>query len=118
MSNDMFEILQSLFGIRTCNMSRHITVLNEVDSYYWRLKAEGRELTVRMTAHPTDSTAYQHVTGYFVAGEGKLFRYALRDLEPGNIVRISIHNTDNRHGRTIGLSFRRDRNWQTCSEAY
>jgi hypothetical protein len=35
------------------------------------------------------------------------FEYALRDLKPGDIVGISIHNADNQQDKPIGLSFRR-----------
>ena len=36
-----------------------------------------------------------------------LFEYSLRDLQPSDMVGISIHNADNQQDRTIGLSFRR-----------
>jgi hypothetical protein len=36
-----------------------------------------------------------------------LFEYSLRDLEPSDVVGISIHNADNQQERPIGLSFRR-----------
>jgi hypothetical protein len=76
-------------------MSRHFTVLNEVDRQYRQFKAQGRELTVRMTAPPRDSGFPQDIARYFADGVDKLFEYALRDFEPGDMEVVSIHNADN-----------------------
>ena len=40
-----------------CIMSSYFTVQNEITRHYRRFNAEGRELTVRLTAPPPTSTA-------------------------------------------------------------
>ena len=84
-------------------MSRYFTVQNEIIRRYRRFNAEGRELTVRLTTPPASSTVVQH----FTESVDALFEYSLRDLEPSDMVGISIHNADNQQDRPIGLSFRR-----------
>jgi hypothetical protein len=83
-------------------MSRYFTVQNEITRHYRRFNAEGRELTVRLTAPPS-STAARH----FIDSVDALFEYFLRDLQPSDMVDISINNADNQQDRPIGLSFRR-----------
>jgi hypothetical protein len=84
-------------------MSRYFTVQNEITRHYRRFNAEGRELTVRLTAPPPSSTAAPH----FIDSVDALFEYSLRDLQPSDMVGISIYNADNQQDRPIGLSFRR-----------
>jgi hypothetical protein len=84
-------------------MSRYFTVQKEITRHYRRFNAEGRELTVRLTAPPLSSTAARH----FIESVDALFEYSLRDLEPSDMVEISLHNADNQQDRPIGLSFRR-----------
>jgi len=72
-------------------MSRYFTVRNEITCHYRRFNAEGRELTVRLKSPPPSSTAAQHFTDSVDA----LFEYSLRDLQPSDMVGISIHNADN-----------------------
>jgi len=84
-------------------MSRYFTVQNEITRHYRRFNAEGRQLTVRLTAPPPTST----VAHYFVDSVDALFEYYLRDLQPSDMVGISIHNADNQQARPVGLSFRR-----------
>jgi predicted Zn-dependent protease len=88
-------------------MSRHFTVLNEVIRHYRRFNAEGRELTVRMTAPPTDSVASRDIARYLAESVDELFEYALRNLQHGDMVGVSIHNADSLQDRPLGLSFRR-----------
>jgi hypothetical protein len=88
-------------------MSRYFTVQNEIIRRYRRFNSEGRELTVRLTAPPSTSTAARDPAQHFANSVYKLFEYALRDLVPGYTVGISIHNADNQPDRPIGLSFRR-----------
>jgi hypothetical protein len=85
-------------------MSRYFTIQNEITRHYRRLYTEGRELTVQLTAPPPSTTAALHFTDSVDA----LFEYPLRDLQPSDMVGISIHNADNQQDRPIGLSFRRD----------
>jgi hypothetical protein len=54
-------------------MSRHFTVLNEVNRHYRRFNTEGRELTVRMTAPPMGSVASQDIARYFAESVDELF---------------------------------------------
>jgi hypothetical protein len=88
-------------------MSRFFTVQNEIFRRYRRFNAEGRELSVRLTAPPSTSSAARDPARDFCNSVDELFEYAMRDLEPGDMVGISIHNADNQPDRLIGLSFRR-----------
>jgi hypothetical protein len=88
-------------------MARYFTVQNEVTRHYRRFNAEGTELTVRMLAPPPGSAATRYSDRYFANGMDELFEYLLRDLEPSDMVSISIHNADNQQDKPIGLSFRR-----------
>jgi hypothetical protein len=84
-------------------MSRYFTIQSEINRRYRRFNAEGRELTVRLTAPPSTSTAARH----FADSVDEVFEYSLRDLQPDDMVGISIHNADNQQDRPVGLSFRR-----------
>jgi len=84
-------------------MSRYFTIQNEITRHYWRFNTERRELTVRLTAPVPSSTAARH----FNESVDALFEYSLRDLQPSDMVGISIHNADNQKDRPNGLSFRR-----------
>jgi hypothetical protein len=88
-------------------MSRYFTVQNEITRQYRRFNAEGRELTVRLNASPLASAAARDPARHFANSVDELFEYSLRDLEPADMVGISIHNADNQQDRPIGLSFRR-----------
>jgi len=88
-------------------MSRYFTVLDEITLHSWRFNAEGRELTVRMLCAFPARTAARDPDGYFAESVDEIFNYSLRDLKPGDMVGISIHNVDNQQGKPIGLSFRR-----------
>jgi hypothetical protein len=90
-------------------MPRFFTVQNEIIRRYRRFNAEGRELTVRLTAPPSTSSAARDPARDFANSVDELFEYALRDLEPGDMVGISIINADNQPDRPIGLSFRSPR---------
>ena len=91
--------------MNVCIISRYFTVLNEITRHYRRFNNEGRELTVRLTAPPSSTTAAQ----YFNESVDALFEYSLRDLQPSDMVGISIHNADNQQDRPMGLSYgRRD----------
>ena len=83
-------------------MSRYFTFQNEIPRRYRRFSTEGRELTVRLTTPSASSTATQH----FTVSVDVLFEYSLRDLQPSDMVGISIYNADNQQDRLIGL--RRD----------
>jgi hypothetical protein len=87
-------------------MSRYFTVPNEITRHYKRFNAYERELTVRSTAPPPASAAARDSIRHFAKSVDELFEYSLRDLEPGDMVGISIHNADNRRDRPIVLSFR------------
>ena len=84
-------------------MSRYFTIQNEITRHSRRFNAEGRELTVRLTAPPPSSTTAR----YFANSVDARFEYSLRDFHPSDMVGISIHNADNQQDRQIGLSFRR-----------
>jgi hypothetical protein len=88
-------------------MSRYFTVQNEITRHYRRFNAEGRQLTVRMTAPPSASAAIQDPARHFAEIVDELFEYSLRDLDPSDVLGISIHNADNQQDKPIGLSFRR-----------
>ena len=83
-------------------MSRYFTVQNEITRHYRRFNTEGKRLTVWLTT-PASSSAAGHCTDRMDA----IFEYSLRDLEPSDMVGISIYNVDNQQDRPIGLSFRR-----------
>jgi len=87
-------------------MSRYLTAQNEVRRHNRRSNTEGREPTVRMLAPPV-SRAARDPARRFANCVDERFEYALRDLKPGDIVGISIHNADNQQDKPIGLSFRR-----------
>ena len=90
-------------------MSRYFTVLDEVTRRYRRFNVEGRELTVRMTAPLEASAAARDPAQHFANSLDKRFEYSLRDLDPSDMVGISIHNADIQQDRPVGLSFwRRD----------
>ena len=78
-------------------MSRYFTVLVEISRHYRRFNAEGREreLIVRMAVPPPSSTAARDPARHFANSVDELFEYSLRDLDPSDIVYISIHNPDN-----------------------
>jgi hypothetical protein len=80
-------------------MSRYFTIQNEITRLYRRFKAEGRELTVRLTAPPQSSTGARP----FAKSVDALFEYSLRDLHRSDMVGISIHNADNQQDRPIGV---------------
>jgi hypothetical protein len=84
-------------------MSCYFTIQSEINRRYRRFNAEGRELTVRLTAPPPEISVGQH----FADSVDEVFEYSLRDLQPDDMVGISIHNADNQQGRPVGLSFRR-----------
>jgi hypothetical protein len=79
---------------------------NEITRHYGRFNAEGRELTVRLTAPPPASSAARDPARYFANSMDELFDYSLLDLEPSDMMGILIHNADNQQDRPIGLSFR------------
>ena len=75
-------------------MSRYFTVLDEVTRHYRRFNAEGRELTLRMTAPPPASEVARDPARHFANSVDKLFEYSLRDLHPNDMVGIFIHNAE------------------------
>jgi hypothetical protein len=88
-------------------MSRYFTLLDEVTRHYRRFRAEGRELTVRMTASPLASEVARDPTRHFANSVDKHFEYSLRNLDPSDMVGVSIYNSDNQQDEPIGVSFRR-----------
>jgi len=60
-----------------------------------------------MTAPPSSAEA-QDSARYFADSVDELFEYSLRDLDPCDMVGISIQNATSHQDRPIGLSFRRD----------
>jgi hypothetical protein len=76
---------------------------SEITRRYRRFNAEGRELTVRLTAPPPATSAARH----FAESVDEVFDYSLRDLQPDDMVGISIHNANNQQERLVGISFRR-----------
>ena len=98
-------ILTSFVVLSLCvsTTSRYFTVQNEITRRYRRFNAEGRELTVRLTSPPPARDPAR----YFSSSMDELFEYSLRDLEPGDMVEISIHNANNQQDRPIGLILRR-----------
>jgi hypothetical protein len=58
---------------------------------------------VRLTAPSAATSAAQH----FADSVDHVFEYSLRDLQPDDMVGISIHNAGNQQDRPVGLSFRR-----------
>jgi hypothetical protein len=92
-------------------MSPYFTVQNEITRHYRRFNAQGRQLTVRLTAPPPASTMTRH----FVDSVDALFEYSLRDLQPSDMVGISIHNADNQHDRPVGLFQEEELDLAGCS---
>jgi hypothetical protein len=78
-------------------MYRYYTAQNEITRRYRRFNAEGRKLIVKVTAPPRTSSAARH----FADSVDKIFEYALRDLQPSDMVGISFHNVDNQQDRQI-----------------
>jgi hypothetical protein len=66
-------------------MVRYFTVLDEVNRYYRRFNAEGRQLTVRTLAPPLDSAVSQDPARHFANSVDELFEYSFRDLDPSDI---------------------------------
>jgi hypothetical protein len=83
-------------------MSRYFTIQSEINRRYRTFNAQGRELTVRLTAPPPATFAAQH----FADSVDQVFDYSLLDLEPDDMAGISIHNAYNEE-RPVRLSFRR-----------
>jgi len=84
-------------------MSLYFIIQNEITRHYRRFNGERRELKVRFTAPPPTSTAARH----FAKSVDALFEYSLRDLQPSDMLGITIHNADNQQDRPVGLSFRK-----------
>lgn len=82
-------------------------MLDEVTRHYKRFRAEGRELTVRITTSPPASKVARDPARHFASSMDELFEYLLRYLDPSGMVGISIHNADNQQHKPVGLSFRR-----------
>jgi hypothetical protein len=83
-------------------MSRYFTIQSAITRRDRRFNDEGRELTVKLTAPPATSAAR-----HFADNVDEVFDYSLRDLQPDDMVGISIHKADNQQDRHVGLSFRR-----------
>jgi hypothetical protein len=81
--------------------------VKEVIRYYMCFNAEGRELTLRMTAPPPASAAAGVPARYLANSADEMFEYTLCDIHYGDMVGISISNEDKQQVRHIGLSFRR-----------
>ena len=88
-------------------MSRYFKMFDEVTRRYKRFNAEGRELTVRMTAPPPASEVARDPARHFASSVDELFEYSLRYLDPSDMVGLSIHAVDNQQHKPVGLSFRR-----------
>jgi hypothetical protein len=84
-------------------MPGYFTVQNEVTGHYSCFNAEGKELTVRMTA-PTSAVA--EIPRDILPTVEELLDYLLRDPNPSDMVGISIHNADIQQYKPIGFSFR------------
>jgi hypothetical protein len=84
-------------------MSRYFTVHDEFTRHYRRSNFEGRELTMRLIAPPPASAAAQDPARYFADSVDELFDYSLRDLDPSDMVGISVQDADNRQDKPIGL---------------
>jgi len=90
-------------------MSEYFTVEDEVTRHYRRFDAEGRCLTVRMTAVPPTTTAEeQDLAQYLADSVDELFEYSLRDLDPSVMVGISIHNGNHQQDKTDGVEFQEE----------
>jgi hypothetical protein len=76
-------------------MSRHFTVLSEVDRHYTRFNAYMRELTVRVMSPVLESAGARDPTRYFANSVKALFKYTVRDLDPSDVVGISIRKNEN-----------------------
>lgn len=93
--------------MRVYILSRYFTVLDEVTPHYRHFSAVGRKLTVRITAPTSASEEAQDPARHITNSVDELFEYSLRNLDPSNMVGISIHKADNQQDRNVGLSFRR-----------
>lgn len=76
---------------------------NEVNRHYRHFKAEGIEVNVRMTVPPPARDPAR----LFASSVDDMFEYSLRDIDPGDMVGISVHNEDNQQFMTIRLRYRR-----------
>ena len=74
-------------------MPSYFILQNEITHHYRLFKAEGRELILRLTAPPPSNTAAR----YFAEIVDTLFEYTLSDLQPSDMVGISVHDADNQH---------------------
>jgi len=88
-------------------MSRCFTVLDDITRHCRRFNAMGRELTVRMTAPSQATAAARYSERNFANSVDDLFEYSLRDLDPSDMMGISIHNAGNQQERPVGMSFRK-----------
>ena len=76
-------------------MSRYFTVQDEVTRQYMRFNSQGRELKVRMTDPTAENVAASDPLQHFADSVDELFEYSMRDLDPRDMLGISIHKADN-----------------------
>lgn len=62
---------------------------------------------MRMTAPPQARTAVRDTARHFANSVEEPFEYSLRDLDPSDMVGVSIHNADNQQNRPVWMSFRK-----------
>jgi hypothetical protein len=78
---------------------------NDITRHHRRFNAEGRELTVWLTAPPPAIAAVRDPARHFSNNVDELFQYSLRPLEPGDSGNIDPQR--NQQDRPLGVSFRR-----------
>jgi len=104
-NDDLMSISSNASDRENDDVVPRFTIDSETNRQYSRFNAVGTELIVRLLppAVGDDSDAITH----FQASVNDLFDYALRDVNDGDMVGITIRNEVNLLDKPIGISFRR-----------
>ena len=87
-------------------MSQNFEILSEWRKHYRRFNTLGTRLNVR---HKPPSSSDNNPVSSSLASVNELFEYNLQNSEASDIGGIVIQNEVNQQVKTIGLSFRREK---------
>lgn len=90
--------MSSEYKLSCVIMSPYSTKQNEVTHHYRRFYAERSGQTVRMKASSAGAAA-RDPGRHFTNSADEFFEYSVRDIDPSDMVGLSIHNEDNQQVR-------------------